>query len=132
MHRLELPQTPTRRTYSLNNGIDPKPGAVIATPVKHLTEMTDFEDPMNAWEVTVREFQRHAVTLDSARDIALEENVADILCSALSRTVLAMPISTSEPGRPRVNECDPVGMSDEETADIEVHRVWSGQARWKM
>jgi formate C-acetyltransferase len=33
--------------------------------------------------VTVREFQRHAVILDSACDIALEENVADILCSAL-------------------------------------------------
>ena len=45
--------------------------------------MTDFEDLMQAWDVTVREFQRHAVILDSACDIALEENVADILCSAL-------------------------------------------------
>ena len=68
---------------AMNNGIDPKSGAVIATPVKHFTEMTDFEDLMQAWDVTVREFQRHAVILDSACDIALEENVADILCSAL-------------------------------------------------
>jgi formate C-acetyltransferase len=33
--------------------------------------------------VTVREFQRHCVILDSACDIALEETVADILCSTL-------------------------------------------------
>jgi formate C-acetyltransferase len=68
---------------AMNNGIDPKSGELLATPVKHVTEMTDFEELMEAWDVTVREFQRHAVILDSAADLALEENVADILCSAL-------------------------------------------------
>nr|WP_300149828.1 glycyl radical protein [Propionicimonas sp.] len=68
---------------AMNNGVDPKSGEPIATPVKHFTEMTDFDELMAAWDVTVREFQRHAVILDSAADIALEENVADILCSAL-------------------------------------------------
>src|SRR5659263_679210 len=38
---------------------------------------------MQAWDITVREFQRHCVILDSACDIALEESVADILCSTL-------------------------------------------------
>jgi formate C-acetyltransferase len=68
---------------AMNNGVDPKSGELIATPVKHFTEMTDFDELMDAWDVTVREFQRHAVILDAAADLALEENVADILCSAL-------------------------------------------------
>lgn len=68
---------------AMNNGVDPKSGEQIATPVKHFTEMTKFDELMDAWDVTVREFQRHAVVLDSAADLALEENVADILCSAL-------------------------------------------------
>ncbi len=68
---------------AMNNGVDPRSGERIATPVGHFTEMTDFDQLMEAWDVTVREFQRHAVILDSAADLALEENVADILCSAL-------------------------------------------------
>lgn len=69
---------------AMNNGVDPKSGERIATPVKHFTEMANFDDLMQAWDVTVREFQRHCVILDSACDVALEENVADILCSALT------------------------------------------------
>ncbi len=68
---------------AMNNGRDPKTGEQLATPVKHFTEMADFEELMTAWDVTVREFQRHCVILDSACDLALEENVADILCSTL-------------------------------------------------
>ena len=45
--------------------------------------MTSFDELMRAWDVTVREFQRQCVILDSACDVALEENVADILCSTL-------------------------------------------------
>jgi formate C-acetyltransferase len=80
MSFLNFPKT---LLVAMNNGVDPKSGRRIATPVKHFTEMTDFEELMAAWDVTVREFQRHAVILDAACDIALEENVADILCSAL-------------------------------------------------
>ncbi len=69
---------------AMNNGVDPKTGTVLAKPTKHFTEMTSFEELMQAWEVTVREFQRHCVILDAAADTALEENVADILCSALT------------------------------------------------
>jgi formate C-acetyltransferase len=69
---------------AMNNGVDPKSGQRIATPVKHFTDMESFDELMEAWDVTVREFQRHCVILDSACDVALEENVADILCSALT------------------------------------------------
>lgn len=68
---------------AMNNGVDPKSGEQLATGVKHFTQMTSFDELLQAWDVTVREFQRHCVILDSAADIALEENVADILCSTL-------------------------------------------------
>lgn len=74
---------PKALLVAMNNGVDPKSGELIATPVRHFTEMTSFDELMQAWDVTVREFQRHAVILDAAADLALEENVADILCSAL-------------------------------------------------
>jgi len=80
MSFLNFPKT---LLVALNDGVDPVSGVQLATPMGKLTEMESFDDVMRAWDVTVREFQRHAVTLDTACDIALEENVADILCSTL-------------------------------------------------
>lgn len=80
MSFLNFPKT---LLVAMNNGADPATGTPLATPVKHFTEMTSFDELMRAWDVTVREFQRHCVILDSACDIALEESVADILCSTL-------------------------------------------------
>jgi pyruvate formate-lyase/glycerol dehydratase family glycyl radical enzyme len=68
---------------AMNDGMDPTSGERIAPPVGHFTTMRSFDDLMKAWDVTVREFQRQCVILDSACDIALEENAADVLCSAL-------------------------------------------------
>ncbi|MDQ7992379.1 MAG: glycyl radical protein [Propionicimonas sp.] len=68
---------------AMNGGRDPRSGEQLAPAGRHFTQMADFEELMAAWDVTVREFQRHCVILDSACDIALEENVADILCSTL-------------------------------------------------
>jgi formate C-acetyltransferase len=80
MSFLNFPKT---LLVAMNDGVDPVSGERIATPMGHFTAMTDFEQLMAAWDVTVREFQRHCVILDSACDIALEENAADVLCSAL-------------------------------------------------
>lgn len=80
MSFLNFPKT---LLVAMNDGVDPVSGQRIATPMGHITEMTSFDALMRAWDVTVREFQRHCVILDSACDIALEENVADILCSTL-------------------------------------------------
>ena len=80
MSFLNFPKT---LLIAMNNGVDPASGVQLATPVKHLTEMAGFDELLEAWDVTVREFQRHCVALDTACDIALEESVADILCSTL-------------------------------------------------
>ncbi|MEA5118286.1 MAG: glycyl radical protein [Propionicimonas sp.] len=80
MSFLNFPKT---LLIAMNNGVDPASGVQLATPVKHFTEMTGIDELLAAWDVTVREFQRHCVALDTACDIALEENVADVLCSTL-------------------------------------------------
>jgi len=80
MSFLNFPKT---LLVAMNSGADPKSGTPLATPFPHFTEMTSFDELMQAWDMTVREFQRHCVILDSACDIALEESVADILCSTL-------------------------------------------------
>ncbi len=74
---------PKALLIAMNGGRDPKTGEQLAPEGPHFTEMTSFDQVMAAWDVTIREFQRHCVTLDACCDIALEENVADILCSAL-------------------------------------------------
>jgi len=68
---------------AMNDGVDPASGEQIATPVMAFHDMNSIDDLLHAWDVTVREFQRHCVALDTACDIALEEHVADILCSTL-------------------------------------------------
>jgi formate C-acetyltransferase len=80
MSFLNFPKT---LLVAMNSGADPKSGTPLATPFPHFTQMTSFDQLMQAWDLTVREFQRHCVILDSACDIALEESVADILCSTL-------------------------------------------------
>ncbi|MFV0407332.1 MAG: glycyl radical protein [Propioniciclava sp.] len=69
---------------AMNNGADPKSGTQLTSATRHFTDMSSFDDVTAAWEVTVRELQRQCVILDAAADTALEENVADILCSALT------------------------------------------------
>ncbi|WP_084682694.1 glycyl radical protein [Actinomyces israelii] len=80
MSFLNFPKT---LLVALNDGLDPATGTRLAPACGRLGDMTSFDEVMRAWDVTVRAFQRAAVTLDSACDLALEELVPDILCSAL-------------------------------------------------
>lgn len=80
MSFLNFPKT---LLVALNDGLDPTTGTRLAPPCGRLEDMTSFDEVMRAWDTTVRAFQRAAVTLDSACDLALEELVPDILCSAL-------------------------------------------------
>ncbi len=95
MSFLNFPKT---LLIALNNGVDPASGTQLATPMGRLADMTSFDQVMKAWDVTVREFQRHAITLDAACDIALEESVADILCSTLVEDCLGRGKTIKEGG----------------------------------
>jgi formate C-acetyltransferase len=81
MSFLNFPKT---LMIALNDGIDPDSGKRVFEGQGHFRDMERFDDVMRAWDVFVREFCRQAVVLDSAADMVIEQEVPDILCSALT------------------------------------------------
>lgn len=86
MSFLNFPKT---LMIALNDGIDPDSGKRVFEGMGHFRDMETFEDVMRAWDVFVREFCRQAVVLDSAADMVIEQEVPDILCSALTDDCIA-------------------------------------------
>ena len=86
MSFLNFPKT---LMIALNDGVDIDSGKRVFEGTGHFLRMERFEDVMNAWDVFVREFCRQAVILDSSADLVLEQEVPDILCSALTEDCIA-------------------------------------------
>jgi len=80
MSFLNFPKT---LLIAMNNGRDIGSGEVLCQGDGHFQDMQSFDELMAAWDKTVRAFARHAVILDSAADLVLEQEVPDILCSCL-------------------------------------------------
>ena len=74
---------PKALLVALNDGLDPASGIRLAPSRGHLRDMTSFDEVMEAWDTTIREFQRHCIVLDASCDLALEHRTADVLCSGL-------------------------------------------------
>lgn len=74
---------------ALNDGVDILSGVRVAEGNGHFLSMETFDDVMLAWDTFVRAFCRHAVILDTAADMVLEQEVPDILCSALTDDCIA-------------------------------------------
>ncbi|NLI52799.1 MAG: glycyl radical protein [Clostridiales bacterium] len=81
MSFLNFPKT---LMIALNDGVDIDSGKRVFEGTGHFLGMERFDDVMHAWDVFVREFCRQAVILDSSADMVLEQEVPDILCSALT------------------------------------------------
>ena len=86
MSFLNFPKT---LMIALNDGIDIDSGKRVFAGTGHFLAMERFDDVMKAWDIFVREFCRQAVILDSAADMVLEQEVPDILCSALTEDCIA-------------------------------------------
>jgi len=80
MSFLNFPKT---LMIALNNGVEPMSGKRVCEGMGSFSEMESFEDVMRVWDAFVREFCRQAVILDSCADMVLEQEVPDVLCSAL-------------------------------------------------
>lgn len=76
---------PKALLIAMNDGVDLNSGERVCPGAGHFVDMRSFEDLMNAWDLTVREFTKQAVILDTCADLALEQNVPDVLCSALTK-----------------------------------------------
>ncbi len=81
MSFLNFPKT---LMIALNDGVDVGSGKRVCAGTGHFLEMTSFDEVLRAWDRFVRDFCRQTVILDSCGDMALENEVPDILCSALT------------------------------------------------
>jgi len=81
MSFLNFPKT---LMIALNDGVEVLKGERICGGTGHFLDMESFDDVMRAWDTFVREFTRQTVVLDSCADMVLEQEVPDILCSALT------------------------------------------------
>lgn len=67
---------------AMNDGLDTMSGKVFHKGTGRFEEFGEFGDLMKAWKHQMEFYTRASVEIDRAADLALEEMVPDILCSA--------------------------------------------------
>lgn len=67
---------------AMNDGLDTMSGKVFHKGIGNFEDFKSFTDLMNSWKDQVEFYTRASIEIDAAADLALEELVPDILCSA--------------------------------------------------
>jgi len=68
---------------SIHDGMDTYTGKTFHKGVGSLTDFHDFDALMSSWKQQVQYYTEMSIQADTAVDIALEELVPDVICSAL-------------------------------------------------
>lgn len=95
MSYLNFPKT---LMIALNNGVDLMTGKQICRGVGHFLDMETFNDVLKAWDDTARQLIRQGVILDNCADMVVEQEVPDILCSALVSDCIERGLHLKEGG----------------------------------
>ncbi len=82
----------------MNDGIDLTSGKRFVKGYGSFKDMDSYEELMEAWEKSLREFTRYSVIVENAIDKASERDVPDILCSTLTDDCLARGKTIKEGG----------------------------------
>jgi formate C-acetyltransferase len=83
----------------MNGGVDPVTGSIIfSSGFKHFKTMQTFGELYDAWKRAMRLFVRQTVIVDNCVDIALEQEVPDVLCSALTHDCITRGCTIKEGG----------------------------------
>ena len=82
----------------MNNGVDMTSGKRFVSETGYFTEMTSYEELLQAWDKALREITRMSVIVENAIDLASERDVPDILCSALTDDCIGRGKSIKEGG----------------------------------
>lgn len=75
---------PKTLLIAMNEGVDPASKTKLVEGLTHFDNMTSYEELKEAWDVTIREFTKHSVIIENCCDLVLEDDVPDVLCSALT------------------------------------------------
>ena len=82
----------------MNNGIDVTSGKRFISDYGNFRQMESFDELMEAWDKAIRELTRASVIVENAIDLASEQEVPDILCSALTQDCLGRGKTIKEGG----------------------------------
>ncbi|MCC8163191.1 MAG: glycyl radical protein [Lachnospiraceae bacterium] len=83
---------------ALNDGVDPASGTKLMDGAGHFTDMTSYDQVKAAWDKIIKEFTRQSVIIENACDMVLEEDVPDVLCSALCEDCIGRGLTLKEGG----------------------------------
>lgn len=83
---------------TMNDGIDPTSGKRFTKGYGHFKDMKSYEELQTAWDKVVRELTRMSVIVENAIDLALERDVPDVLCSALTQDCIGRGKTLKEGG----------------------------------
>ncbi|MFR1830053.1 MAG: glycyl radical protein [Clostridium butyricum] len=83
---------------AMNNGIDLTSGKRFVEECGYFKDMTSFEQLKDAWNKVVRKLTRMSVIVENSIDLALERDVPDVLCSALTEDCIGRGKTIKEGG----------------------------------
>lgn len=89
---------PKSLLIALNDGVDLESGIKICEGTGHFKNMTSFEQVKEAWRKIISEFTKQCVIIDSCCDLVLEQETADVLCSALTDDCIERGLTIKEGG----------------------------------
>lgn len=89
---------PKALLIAMNDGTDPNSGTKLCEGVGHFKDFTSFEQVQECWDKVIREMCRQCTIIDATCDMVLEQDTADILCSALTDDCIERGLNMKEGG----------------------------------
>lgn len=89
---------PKALLIAMNDGVDPSSGIKLCDGVGHFKDFKDFSQVLECWDKVIREMCRQCTIIDATCDMVLEQDTADILCSALTDDCIERGLNMKEGG----------------------------------
>lgn len=89
---------PKALLIAMHDGVDPQSGTKLVAGAGNFRDFTTFDELLHAWDVTIREMCRQCTIIDATCDMVLEQDTADILCSALTHDCIERGLNMKEGG----------------------------------
>lgn len=89
---------PKALLIAMNDGVDPKTGTKLCEGAGHFRDFTSYSQLEQCWDKVIREMCRQCTIIDATCDMVLEQDTADILCSALTADCIERGLNMKEGG----------------------------------
>lgn len=89
---------PKALLIAMNDGVDPKTGTKLCEGTGHFRDFTSYSQLEQCWDKVIREMCRQCTIIDATCDMVLEQDTADILCSALTADCIERGLNMKEGG----------------------------------